>query len=133
MAKYKVQSVTATFGTTALLVKSCPAGDGKQSDPVDVTTLDDTETKYLPGALVNSKEITLTCQGLTEAPAINTVADLVITAKFNDGNSDTEKKVTVAKCILKEATPPAAEAGGDRSATWDLVFQPGGCVASTAA
>lgn len=130
MAKYKVQSATATFGGTAMKVKKIPVGRGQSSDPVDVTCLDETEEMFLPGALIKNKEFQVIAQGITEAPAINTVGDIVITANFNDGSTTTEKTVTIPNCILKDVEPPEPEAGGDRAANWTLTFQPGGDVST---
>ena len=133
MAKYKVQTVTATFGGTAMKVKKIPVGRGQSSDPVDVTCLDEEEEKFLPGALIKNKEFQVVAQGITEAPAINTVGDIVIVANYNDGTANTQKTVTIPNCILKDIDPPEPEAGGDRAANWTLTFQPGGGSSSTPA
>ena len=130
MAKYKVQSATATFGGTAMKVKKIPVGRGQSSDPVDVTCLDEEEEKFLPGALIKNKEFQIVAQGITEAPAINTVGDVVIVANYNDGTTNTPKPITIPNCILKDIDPPEPEAGGDRAANWTLTFQPGGGVSA---
>ena len=133
MAKYKVQSATATFGGMAMKVKKIPVGRGQSSDPVDVTCLDEAEEMFLPGALIKNKEFQIVAQGIMEAPAINTVGDIVIVANFNDGTESTPKTVTIPNCILKDVDPPEPEAGGDRAANWTLTFQPGGGSSSTPA
>ena len=124
MAKYKVQSLTATFNGATYKVRSVPAGKTQNSDPVDVTTLDDTESTFLPGALVNDEPFDMVVQGITEAPAINTVSNLTLTVTYNDGNTDSAKTVTLSNVILKGATPPNPDATGDRAANWTLHFQP---------
>lgn len=126
MAKYKVKSLTMTFGGTTYKVRSIPAGRGATCEPVDVTCLDDSESKFIPGALVNNKEFQAVCQGLVEAPEINTVGDVALSITFNDGTTDSVKEVTIPNCILKDVDPPAADATGDRAANWTLTFQPGG-------
>ena len=126
MAKYKVKSLSMTWNSTTYKVRSMPAGKGQSSDPVDVTTLDDVESRFIPGALANNKEFQAVVQGLTEAPAINTQADMTLTIVYNDGSTDTSKTVTIPACILKDIDPPAADATGDRGANWTLTFQPGG-------
>ena len=131
MAKYKVQSASATFGGSAMKIKKIPVGRGQSSEPVDVTCLDETEEMFLPGALVKNKEFQIIAQGITEAPAINTVGDIVITANYNDGTTNTPKTITIPNCILKDIDPPEPEAGGDRAANWTLTFQPGGGVAAS--
>lgn len=124
MSKYKVQSLTASFNGVTYKVRSVPAGKTQNSDPVDVTTLDDTESTFLPGALVNDEPFDMVVQGITEAPAINTVGDLTLTVAYNDGKTDTPKTVTLSNVILKGATPPNPEANGERAANWTLHFQP---------
>ena len=126
MSKYKVKSLTMTWNGVSYKVRSMPAGKGQSSDPVDVTTLDDVESRFIPGALANNKEFQAVVQGLTEAPAINTQSDMTLAIVFNDGSSDTSKSVTIPACILKDVDPPAADATGDRGANWTLTFQPGG-------
>ena len=124
MAKYKIQSLTATFNSATYKVRSVPAGKTQNSDPVDVTTLDDEASTFLPGALVNDEPFDMVVQGITEAPAINTVGDLTLTVAYNDGKTDTQKTVTLSNVILKGATPPNPEANGERAANWTLHFQP---------
>lgn len=124
MAKYKIQSLTATFNNATYKVRSVPAGKTQDSDPVDVTTLDDGASTFLPGALVNDEPFDMVVQGITEAPAINTVGDLTLTVAYNDGKTDTPKTVTLSNVILKGATPPNPEANGERAANWTLHFQP---------
>ena len=126
MSKYKVKSLTMTWNGVSYKVRSIPAGKGQSSDTVDVTTLDDVEARFIPGALVQNKEFQAVVQGLAEAPALNTQADMTLSIVFNDGSSDTSKSVTIPACILKEVDPPAADATGDRGANWTLTFQPGG-------
>lgn len=126
MAKYKVKSLTMTFNSVAYKVRSIPAGKGQSSDPVDVTTLDDVEERWIPGALTKNKEFQVVVQGLVEPPTLNTVADMTLTIVFNDGSTDTTKTVPIPNCILKDIDPPAADATGDRAANFTMTFQPGG-------
>ena len=126
MAKYKIKSETMTWGGTAYKVRRIPAGKGRSSDPVDVTTLDDVEERFIPGALIKNKEFQVVAQGLTEDPTINTVADVVLNIVFNDGSNDVSKTVTIPNCILKDFDPPNPEASGERAAEYTLIFQPGG-------
>ena len=133
MAKYKVKSLTMKFGETEYKVRSIPAGQGRTCEPVDVTCLDDTESQFIPGALVNNKEFQAVVQGLAEAPEINKVADVSLTIVFNDGKEDVTQEVEIPNCILKDIDPPAADATGDRAANWTLTFQPGGATATAPA
>ena len=126
MAKYKVKSLSMTWNSTTYKVRSMPAGKGQSSDPVDVTTLDDVESRFIPGALANNKEFQVVVQGITEAPTLNTQSEMSLAIVYNDGTTDTSKTVTIPACILKDIDPPAADATGDRGANWTLTFQPGG-------
>lgn len=133
MEKYKVQSLTATFNGVTYKVRSVPAGKTQNSDPVDVTTLDDTASMFLPGALVNDEPFDMVVQGLTAAPTCNVVDDLDLTIKFNDGATDTSRTVTYENIILKGVTPPNPEASGERAANWTLHFQPNCAAAGSSA
>lgn len=132
MAKYKVKSLKMKFGETEYKVRSIPAGKGRTCEPVDVTCLDDTESQFIPGALVNNKEFQAVVQGLADAPEINKVANVSLTIVLNDGTEDVTKEVEIPNCILKDIDPPAADATGDRAANWTLTFQPGGSPAAQA-
>lgn len=126
MSKYKVKSLTASWNSTNFKVRSMPAGKPVTSDPVDVTTLDDVESRFIPGALTQNGEFTMVAQGLVEPPTLNVAADMTLTIVFNDGSADTSKTVSIPGCILKGIEPPAADATGERAANWSLTFQPGG-------
>ncbi len=127
--RYAVKSLKATFGTSAFACRTAPAGDGVSCDPTDVTCLVDTEEIYIPGAIKKHDEITLKVNGMTDAPELNTVADLTLEITFNDGSTDTSKTITIANCILKAVKPSSIDAGGDRAADYELTFQPGGTAA----
>lgn len=132
MAKYKVKSLSMTFGGTSYKVRTIPAGQQQSSEPVDVTTLDDTEMRYIPGALISHKEFEAVVQGVTEPPAINTVGDVVLSITYNDGSAtDTSKTVTIPNCILFDVDAPAGDATGDRAANWTFHFRPSGGTAAS--
>jgi hypothetical protein len=126
MAKYKVKSLTMKFNEVEYKVRSIPAGKGQTCEPVDVTCLDDTESQFIPGALVSNKEIQAVVQGVTESPEINACGTLKLEIVYNDGREDVSKSLEIPNCILKDIDPPAADATGDRAANWTLTFQPGG-------
>ena len=131
MAKYKIKSLTMAFGGTTYKTRTIPAGQQQSSEPVDVTTLDDTELRYIPGALVSHKEFEAVVQGVTEQPAINTVGDVELSITYNDGSAtDTNKTVTIPNCILFDVDAPSGDATGDRAANWTFHFRPGGGAAS---
>lgn len=121
-----IKRETVTFNGTTYGAKVAPAARGRESDPTDVTTLDQDEQHYIPGAIVKNKELTIQVNGVTEEPTINTVGNLVLTVKWTDGTTDTDKTVTIPNCILKGYDPPNPEAGGDRAGWWTFTFQPGG-------
>jgi hypothetical protein len=132
MAKYKIKSLTMTFGGTTYKTRKIPAGKQQSSEPVDVTTLDDTEFCYIPGALISHKPFDAVVQGITEQPTINTVGDVVLSITFNDGSAtDTSKTVTIPNCILFDADAPDGDATGNRAADWTFHFRPAGGAAAS--
>ena len=124
--KYQIKGLTLSFNGTDLGAVQAPSAQPQSSDPTDVTCLDDTMKKFIPGALLNNDTFDVVVQGLNAAPAVNTVGDVVITPTYSDGTNTSGTAVSIANCILKNVQPPDPEAGGDRAANWTLTFQPGG-------
>lgn len=129
--KYQLKGLTLSFNGTDLGAVQAPSAQPQSSDPTDVTCLDDTAKRFIAGALLNNDTFDVVVQGLTSAPAVNTVGNVVITPSYYDGSSASGSAVTISNCILTNVQPPDPEAGGDRAANWTLTFQPGG-VAATA-
>lgn len=124
--KYQLKSLTLSFNSTDLGAVQAPSAQPQTSDATDVTCLDDTAKKFIAGALLNNDSFEVTVQGLSAAPTVNTVGNLVITPVYSDGTNDAGSAVTISNCILIGVQPPNPEAGGDRAANWTLTFQPGG-------
>lgn len=124
--KYQLKGATLSFNGTDLGAVQVPSAQPQSSDATDVTCLDDTAKRFIPGALLNNDTFDIVVQGLNAPPAINTVGDVVITPTYYDGTNTTGAAVTIADCILTNVQPPDPEAGGDRAANWTLTFQPGG-------
>jgi len=124
--KYQLKRATLSFNGTELGAVQVPSAQPQSSDATDVTCLDDAAKRFIKGALLNNDAFDVVVQGLSAAPAVNTIGDVVITPTYCDGTNDTGAAVTIADCILTNVQPPNPEAGGDRAANWTLTFQPGG-------
>jgi len=124
--KYQVKGATLSFNGTDLGAVQVPTAQPQSSDATDVTCLDDTAKQFIKGALLNNDTFDVVVQGLSAAPTVNTVGDVVITPTYCDGTNTSGAAVTIPKCILTNVQPPNPEAGGDRAANWTLTFQPGG-------
>ena len=129
--KYQLKGLTLSFNNTDLGAVQAPSAQPQSSDPTDVTCLDDTAKCFIPGALLNNDTFDVVVQGLTAAPTVNTVGNVVITPSYSNGSATSGSAVTITNCILTKVEPPNPEAGGDRAATWTLTFQPGGVAASS--
>lgn len=132
MSRYAVKSLTMTFGGTSYSVRSLPAGKNTDSEPIDVTCMEDTAAKFLAGALVNDQEFDVVVQGIVDPPAVNTVGDVVLAISFaSEAQAATSKTVTIPNCILRKVQAPSVEAGGNRAADFTLTFQPGAVAAAS--
>lgn len=124
--KYQLRGLTLSFNSVEMGAVQAPSAQPQTSDATDVTCLDDTAKQYIKGALLNNDTFEVVVQGLSAAPTVNTVGDVVLTPSYCDGTNSTGSAVTITKCILVGVQPPNPEAGGDRAANWTLTFQPGG-------
>lgn len=131
----KVVTATVKFGTKVLKVYNAPASSskGQTREALEVTSLADTKRCYIPGALIEDDEITLTL--VDEGEGMPTVSDtpaaLEITATISDGvNTDKTATVKYAKAIVTKVSPPSQDATGDRKATVDVTFRPDGSEAA---
>ncbi len=125
-----IKSESLTFGGTTLAAKVAPAGRGYSSDPIDVTTLTDTEEMFIPGALIKNKEFQVQAMNAGSL-VINTVGAVTLSLTLTDGTTPSTSSVSIPNCILKDIEPPNPEAGGDRANWWTLTFQPGGGAAAS--
>lgn len=129
MARYHVKSATLKFGETAFEMANGPAAKGETREAVDVTSLADTVKKFIPGAVKELDEFTVTLfdKGSGMPTVDDKPAKLEISVTLSDGeNADVSAKVEYPKAIVTKVAPPSQEATGDRKATVDVTFKPNG-------
>lgn len=112
-----VATATLTFGSDVYKMKTLPADKPVSCDAIDVTCCDDGKRQFAPGALTVNGEISTTIAGNVK-PTINAKANLTLTIG--------DDSVTCGPSVVKSVKPADIEAGGNREATWDVVFQPCG-------
>ena len=129
MARYHVKSATLKFGETAFEMANGPAAKGETREAVDVTSLADTVKKFIPGAVKEIDEFTVTLfdKGSGMPTVDDKPAKLEISVTLSDGeNADVSAKVEYLKAIVTKVAPPSQDATGDRKATVDVTFKPNG-------
>lgn len=129
MARYHVKSATLKFGETAFEMANGPAAKGETREAVDVTSLADTVKKFIPGAVKELDEFTVTLfdKGSGMPTVDDKPAKLEISVTLSDGeNADVSAKVEYLKAIVTKVAPPSQDATGDRKATVDVTFKPNG-------
>ena len=129
MARYHVKSATLKFGETAFEMANGPAAKGETREAVDVTSLADTVKKFIPGAVKELDEFTVTMfdKGSGMPSVDDKPAKLEISVTLSDGeNADVSAKVEYLKAIVTKVAPPSQDATGDRKATVDVTFKPNG-------
>ena len=112
-----IASATLTFGSDTYKMKSLPAGKPVSCDAIDVTTCSDAKKQFAPGALKVNGEISTTVAGSVK-PAINAKAALSIALAG--------ETVDCGDAVVKSVKAADIETGGNRVATWEVVFQPCG-------
>lgn len=129
MARYHVKSATLKFGETAFEMANGPAAKGETREAVEVTSLADTVKKFIPGAVKELDELTVTLfdKGSGMPTVDDKPAKLEISVTLSDGeNADVSAKVEYLKAIVTKVAPPSQDATGDRKATVDVTFKPNG-------
>lgn len=128
--RYHVKSATMTFGGTAYEMASGPTAPGWTREATDVTALGDTHKQFIPGALIEDDEITVTIydKGPDNRPKKTDVpAALAFEVKLSNGEDvDINADFTIPKAIITKVSPPSQDGGGDRKATIDVTFKPNG-------
>lgn len=128
--RYHVKTATVTFGSTSYEMATGPAAPGWTREPTDVTALGDTHKQFIPGALIEDDEITVTIydKGPNNRPKKTDVpAALAFVVKLSNGeDSDVNADFTIPKAIITKVSPPSQDGGGDRRATLDVTFRPNG-------
>lgn len=134
--RYHIKSATLTFGTTVFDMASGPAAKSQTREAVDVTALSDTVKRFIPGAVTENDEFTVTLYdkgsgmpSVGDAPAALSIA--VTIANGESGSTgEVDATVSYAKAIVTKVAAPNQDASGDRKATVDVTFRPDGSTAT---
>ena len=130
-ARYAVKSATLSFNSNSYDMASGPAAKGETQEAVEVTALSDGVKQFIPGALTEVDEFTVTLyQKGSGDIAVGTAGALTITVTLENGVADATATVSYNKCIVTKVAPPSIDASGDRKATYDVTFRPDGSVAA---
>ena len=130
-ARYAVKSATLSFNSNSYDMASGPAMVAQTQEAVEVTALSDSIKQFIPGALKESDEFTVTLyQKSTGDIAVGTAGALTITVTLENGVADATATVSYNKCIVTKVAAPSIDASGDRKATYDVTFRPDGSVAA---
>ena len=130
-ARYAVKSATLSFNSNSYDMASGPAMVAQTQEAVEVTALSDSIKQFIPGALKESDEFTVTLyQKGSGDIAVGTAGALTITVTLENGVADATATVSYNKCIVTKVAPPSIDASGDRKATYDVTFRPDGSVAA---
>ena len=131
--RYHVKSATLTFGSNTFEMASGPAAKSQTKEAVDVTALSDSVKQFIPGALVENDEFTVTLYDKgTGMPTVgDTPAALAIAVTLSNGvDADVTASVAYNKAIVTKVAAPNQDGDGDRKATIDVTFRPDGSVAA---
>lgn len=132
--RYAVKSATLTFGGAAYDVATGPVMKGQTKEAVETTALSDGRKQFIPGALLEDDEFTVTLyqKGSGDITVDATPAALTISVTLEDGGTDVTSTVSYNKCIVTKVAPPGIDASGDRKATYDVTFRPDGSTGTLA-
>lgn len=128
--RYHVKSATMTFGSTVYEMASGPTAKGQTKEALDVTALADTFKQFIPGALVEDDELTVTIydKGQDARPKVSDApAALSFAVTLSNGSaSDVTADYSYVKAIVTKVSPPSQDGNGERKATIDVTFRPTG-------
>lgn len=128
--RYHVKTATMTFGSTPYEMASGPHAKGQTKEALDVTSLADVFKQFIPGALTEDDEFTVTIydKGPDARPKVSDVpAALAFKVALSNGDgSDVEADFSYIKAIVTKVSPPSHEGNGERKATIDVTFRPNG-------
>lgn len=129
MNRYGVKSATLKFGNTTFDMASGPAAKSETKEAIDVTALSDQVKQFIPGALKEMDEFTVTLYDKGEdMPSVDDEpAALEIDVVLENGaDDDVEATVKYNKAIVTKVAAPNHDASGDRKGTIDVTFRPDG-------
>lgn len=128
--RYHVKTATMTFGSTPYEMASGPHAKGQTKEALDVTSLADVFKQFIPGALTEDDEFTVTIydKGPTARPKVSDApAALAFSVALSNGeDADVAANFSYVKAIVTKVSPPSHEGNGERKATIDVTFRPTG-------
>lgn len=133
VSRYAVKSATLTFGSTTYEMASGPVMKAQTKEAVEVTALTDGVKQFIPGALTEDDEFTVTLyqKGSGDITVGDTPAALTLAVTLENGSgTDATASVSYAKAIVTKVSPPSIDASGDRKAVYDVTFRPDGSVST---
>lgn len=124
----KVATATVKYGNATIEVYSVPGGKSETREALEITTVSDTVKKFMPGALTEEDEFTLSLKDKGEGmPSVSDEPKaLEITVTLSGGATDKTVTVSYSKVIVTKVVPGTVEGSGDRKATLDVTFRPTG-------
>lgn len=128
--RYHVKTATMTFGSTPYEMATGPHAKGQTKEALDVTSLADVFKQFIPGALTEDDEFTVTIydKGPDARPKVSDEpATLAFKVALSNGDgSDVAADFSYVKAIVTKVSPPSHEGNGERKATIDVTFRPNG-------
>ena len=128
--RYHVKTATMQFGSNTWEMATGPSAKGQTREATEVTSLADVFKKFIPGALTEDDELTVTIYDKGNASRIS-VADAPAALSFavalsNGEDADVTADFSYEKAIVTKVSPPSQDGSGDRKATIDVTFRPNG-------
>lgn len=128
LSRYAVKTAALTFGSATFEMASGPAMKSETKEAVEVTALTDGIKRYIPGAVKETDEFTVTLyyKGSGDLTVDTTPGALSIAVTLENGVADVTASVAYANAIVTKVSAPSVDASGDRKATYDVTFRPDG-------
>lgn len=129
-SRYHLKKAKVTFGQAEYEMYTGPGAKGQTREATEVTALNDVFKQFIPGALTEDDELTITIydKGPSNRPKVSDApAALAFEVKLSNGEDpDVSADFSYVKAIVTKVAPPNQDATGDRRATIDVTFKPNG-------
>ena len=129
-SRYHLKTAKVTFGQAEYEMYTGPGAKGQTREATEVTALNDVFKQFIPGALTEDDELTITIydKGPSNRPKVSDApAALAFEVKLSNGEeADVSADFSYVKAIVTKVAPPNQDATGDRRATIDVTFKPNG-------
>ena len=127
-ARYAVKSAIMTYGGVTYDMATGPTMKSQTREACEVTALSDGQKQFIPGALLEDDEFTVTLydKGDANLTVSVTPAACVLAVTLENGVADATATVTYPSCIVTKVSAPGIDASGDRKATYDATLRPDG-------